>query len=296
MITLSTIPVTFNQEAHTYTLDTTGQALSGVTSTLMRRLFPDKYKGIPKAVLARAAERGTNIHEDVELSEELGFEPTTDEGRNYLRLKKDNCLRFLESEYTVSDMEHYASQIDLIFEAGESSVHLADIKTTSVLDVAAVSWQLSIYAYLFALNNPGIAVERLYAIWLRGERAELVPVPRHTDDEVLRLIEADLQDLPFVAESDVPAFITEREDLMLCLERDIRSMKERLDQMKQDIMDAMTEQGSTSIDTGRVLYTITKGAERSTFDSRAFRKEHEDLYQQFMKKSTTAPAMKITIR
>lgn len=54
--------------------------------------------------------------------------------------------------------------------------------------------------------------------------------------------------------------------------------------------------GSTSIDTGRVLYTITKGVERSTFDSRAFRKEHEDLYQQFMKKSTTAPSMKITIR
>ena len=112
MTKLNEIPVLFNQEDHTYWNKNTFQELKGITSTLLRRLFPDKYKDIPKAILAKAAERGSNVHEDIELAETLGTAPVTEEGKNYVKLKEGNGLTFLASEHLVSDLEHYASAID----------------------------------------------------------------------------------------------------------------------------------------------------------------------------------------
>ena len=131
MTQLKQIPVLFNQEEHTYTNTETGEMLKGITSTLIHRLFPDKYSGIPQAVLARAAERGTAIHEEIELVETIGIAPSTEEGRNYIKLKEEHALNFLESEYTVSDLEHYATNIDAIYEVEENVVDIADFKTTA---------------------------------------------------------------------------------------------------------------------------------------------------------------------
>jgi hypothetical protein len=59
--------VIFDQHAHTYTLN--GKTLSGVTSLLNRQLFKDKYTGISEELLAKAASRGSLIHETIELVE-----------------------------------------------------------------------------------------------------------------------------------------------------------------------------------------------------------------------------------
>ena len=88
MTKLNQVPVRFDQESHTYTDERTGKQLNGITGTLIHRVFPDKYKDIPQSILANAAARGSNVHEDIELAEELGVVPTTEEGKNYFKLKE----------------------------------------------------------------------------------------------------------------------------------------------------------------------------------------------------------------
>ena len=143
MTRLNDIPVLFNQEGHTYLNTETGKYLKGITSTLVHRVNPDKYAGIPDHILRAAADRGSKVHEEIELVETIGVAPTSQEGRNYLRLKEENGLSFLQSEYTVSDLENYATNIDAIYEAEENVVDIADYKTTSKFDRESVSWQLS---------------------------------------------------------------------------------------------------------------------------------------------------------
>ncbi len=293
---LNIVPVRFDQEAHTYTDERTGAELQGITGTLIRRVFPDKYKDIPQHILANAAARGSNVHEDIELAEELGVVPTTEEGKNYLALKEAHGLKFLESEYTVSDLEHYASQIDLLFEAGESLVDLSDIKTTSKFDKESVSWQLSIYAYFFELNNPHLKVRKLFGIWLRGDIAEIIPVDRHTDTEVKALIEADQKDVPFEYNPAFPDFITENEESLIALGKTIKRLQDEYDTVKQQVFDKMKESGEGSIDTGRVLYTVTKPSVRSSFNSKAFKKDHADMYEQYISQTEISESIKITIR
>ena len=122
MTTLQTIPVHFDQEAHTYTNTETGEMYRGITGTLIHRLNPDKYAGIPAATLQAAANKGSVIHSQLELIETLGVDPATEEGKNYVQERDKMGLQFLASEHTVSDLQHYATNIDVIYEAGEGLI------------------------------------------------------------------------------------------------------------------------------------------------------------------------------
>ena len=296
MINLNIVPVRFDQEAHTYTDERTGAMLSGVTGTLVHRVFPDKYKEIPQHILEQAAARGSHVHEDIELAEELGVVPTTEEGKNYLKLKKAHEMTFLESEYTVSDLEHYASQIDLVFEAGEDTVDIADIKTTSKFDKESVSWQLSIYAYFFEINNPHLKVGKLYGIWLRGDIAQRIEVERHSVDEVKALIQADQEDKPFEYCPAFPDYITENEETLCAIGARIKTLQEEYDRIKGEVLAKMIENGDKSFDTGKLLVTVIAASVRQSFDSKTFKKDHPEEYDKYIKESRTSESLKLTIR
>lgn len=187
-VELKKSPVIFDEISHTYNY--IGQMLSGVTSLLHRTLFADKYTGIDPAVLAKAAEYGHNIHEQIELVDTLGVESDNAAVQAYLRMKSENNLTTLCNEYLVSDEMVIASSIDIVFD----DYTLADIKTTSKLDMEYLSWQLSIYAYLFEMQNPSLKVPRLLAIWLPKPRygsPMLVEVVRKSTDAIKVLLAWD---------------------------------------------------------------------------------------------------------
>ena len=224
MTKLNPIPVLFDQEGHTYLNTQTGVVLRGITGTLIHRLFPDKYKDIPQSVLEKAAARGSKVHEEIELAETIGVTPSTEEGRNYLSLKEAYGLRFLESEYTVSDLDNYATNIDGIYEVEDNVVDIADYKTTSRFDKESVSWQLSICAYFLEKNNPHVKVRKLFGIWLRGDIAQLIEVERKSDDDVQALIEADLEDRGYDYSPAFPDYITENEMSLVYLGKRIAEL------------------------------------------------------------------------
>lgn len=296
MTKLNPIPVVFNQEDHTYTNIDKFCELKGITSTLIHRVFPDKYKGIPQAILNRAADRGTIVHEDLELVETIGIEPTTDEGKNYLKLKEKHGLNFLESEYTVSDLEHYATNIDAIYEVEDNVVDIADYKTTSKFDKESVSWQLSICAYFLEMNNPHVKVRNLYGIWLRGDIAELIRVDRHANDEVQALIQADINDESYDFSPEFPDYIRENEIALYVLGKKINELTEEYNSIKSEVLNKMIENKDKSFDTGNLLITVLAPSIRTSFDSKKFMSEHGDIAKNYIKTSTTKESLKLTLR
>lgn len=296
MTKLNSIPVLFNQEEHTYLNTQTGKVLKGITGTLLKRLNPNKYAGIPQHILDNAAKRGSKVHEEIELAETIGIEPNSQEGRNYLKLKSDNGLEFLQSEYTVSDLEHYATNIDAIYDVEENVVDIADYKTTSKFDKESVSWQLSICAYFLELNNPKVRVRKLFGIWLRNEIAQLIEVERHSDEEVKTLIKSDTEGIDFDYSPAFPDYITENEQSLYWLGKRIKALSEEYDAIKAEVLRKMIENKDKSFDTGNILITVVAPSTRETFDSKKFKTEHEDLYSQYAQKSTTKESLKLTIR
>lgn len=296
MTKLNPIPVLFNQEEHTYLNTQTGKFLKGITSSLVRRVNPNKYAGIPDRILNAAKERGTKIHEEIELIETIGIIPATQEGKNYLRLKEDHSLNFLQSEYTVSDLEHYATNIDAIYDVEENIVDIADYKTTSKFDKESVSWQLSVCAHFLEMNNPHVKVRRLLGIWLRDDIADLIVVERKPDSEIEALIEADLGDTAFDYSPAFPDYITENEASLCALGKRISELTEEYNAIKGEVLQKMIENNDKSFDTGNILITVVAPTVRETFDSKKFKAEHEDLYGKYIKRSTTKESLKLTLR
>lgn len=296
MTRLNRIPVHFNQTEHTYTNTETGETYEGITGTLIHRLFPDKYKSIPKRILENAASRGTLVHEELELMDSLDIEPKSEEGRGYKDIKTKYGLVPLENEYTVSDLRHFATNIDAVYEVEDNVVDLADFKTTSKLDTESVSWQLSICAYMLEMNSPHVRVRKLYGIWLRGDIARLVEVRRHGGDEVEALMRAYTENTDFEWSPDYPGYITENETALTTIGKRIRELTEEYDTIKAEIMEGMVKAGDKSFDLGEVLLTLVAPSKRESFDSKRFKAEHSDLYGQYTKTTETKESLKITFR
>lgn len=292
MITLNPSWVVFNEEEHTYTLN--GKQLHGITGMLSRQLFADKYKDIPEYILKRAAKRGTEVHKDCEFTDATGLEPQTTEGKNYRELRKD--FNVIANEYTVSDNEYFASNIDCVWEK-DGEVILADIKTTSHLDEEYLSWQLSIYAYLFELQNPELRVSQLYGVWLKDDKKKLVTINRRPTEEIIKLMDCEKSGEHYLIPQEENMLITRSAvDILIEAKQMAEYYTQRYKDIEQQLLNAMVEHKVKSWDTEQMKATYSPASESTTFDTKKFQEEHPELYKEYLKKSTRKESLRITIR
>lgn len=286
-------PVIFDKERHTYTYE--GRQLSGITSMLSRQLFADKYSGVSKEILRQAAERGSRIHSICELADRLGIDDTPG-ARAYLDMSTASGLVNVDSEYLVSDLEHYASSIDKVYKGyGDNEYWLGDIKTTYKLDKEYLSWQLSVYAYLFEMQNPGTKVTRLIGIWLRDARAKLLglyDIERKPDDTIKELLRADAAGERFApppAEVDsvpLPEKYKAIEDTLINMQLQYDTLKGQLEKFKAECLSLMAKGNIKKFISDRLTITRRADSVREMFDAKAFKAEHPDLYKQYIKTAT----------
>lgn len=281
-------PVVFDQKNHTYTLD--GKQLQGITGMLGRQLFPDKYKDVPVAVLKKAQEKGSLIHEICELIDELGTTHECPEASKYMELKELYGLRHEASEYIVSDEENFASAIDKVYRETDNEFTLGDIKTTYRLDMDYVRWQLSVYAYLFELQNPECKAVRLLAIWLRGEDSCIAEVQRIDNETVSSLLRTEVEGKKFlnpltVSDCALPERYRSMEREMADIAEQARYWTERKKELCDGLMREMVKSGAYSWKGDTVSVVRKKDSIRKDFDRKAFERDYPDLYRKYIKET-----------
>ncbi|MGL5958889.1 MAG: hypothetical protein ACRCZZ_09955 [Phocaeicola sp.] len=279
--------VQFNDELHTYTLN--GERLQGITSTLLKSLFPDTYKGVDEEVLKKATERGSLIHEQCELAD-AGMITDTYEVQGYLKLKKKHGLTTLANEYIVTDRELFASPIDVVFD----DYSLADIKTTYTLNKDYVSWQLSIYAYLFEMQNPSLKANKLYAIHLRPTACKLVEVQRKTNQQIEELIENYCKGLP--SRKEVPSLIIDLQQAVIDIEKQVKELKAKQDELRAGILKEMDKADVKKWETDSLILTRVLPTTKEGFDTKKFKEDYQELYESYTKVTNVKSSLKITIK
>ena len=295
MTTLNKSQVVFNELDHTYTLD--GKSLSGVTSILNRQLFADKYSGISDEVLNKAAEYGKGIHESIELYDSLGIGEDEDAVKAYIKLCQKEGLTRLDNEYLISDNDYVASSIDVVFD----DCSLADIKTTSHLDEEYVSWQLSIYAYLFEKQNPDLQANRLLAIWIpkaRYGKPKVVEVSRKPVSEVIRLIEADKagqQYVPSVASSTEITIANEVIQEVIRIERELKELKDKQTELREGLLKQMQDHNIKSFKTDGLSLTRKLATTKTSLDSKMLQEKYPEIYNECLKTSEVKESLLIKI-
>lgn len=301
MIELVKSGVVFNEENHTYFLGE--KQLSGITGMIKRQLFPDKYKEVPQYILERAAERGTRVHHECQFVDTTGFEPESQEAMNYLLLRTGAGYKALANEYTVSDGENFASNIDCVWEKDEK-IALVDVKTTYTPDEEYLAWQLSIYAYFFELLNPHLKVDALFGVWLYNEKSRLIPLERKSDEKVKRLLQCEIEGTRYLGTETA---LEHKHDELMLVPKDvinkyleavseIERIQPFIDGFKDTLKRAMIEHNVKAWDTGELKATITPAGIKKTFDSKRFQSDYPELYKQYIKETETAASIRITLR
>lgn len=180
--------IEFLEEPHIYLVD--GVVVPSV-SEILHFIFPDKYKGVNKAILNRKAQYGTTIHESIEMYEaniktmtmEEAFNVTVQAKelnyiqeaslRQYVKLKNRYKIIVLEQEMMIKYKRCYAGRFDMVANV-DGEISLCDIKTTAELDKEYLSWQLSYYELA-----TGKTFDKLFAIWLpKKDIGRLIEIER----------------------------------------------------------------------------------------------------------------------
>lgn len=291
--------VVFLKEGHTYWKGE--QQLSGITSLLDRQLFPDKYIGVSSATLDRAKDRGTKVHEGIEWYDALGeIDPEVSrEIEAYQRMKASHRLLTIANEYLVSDNDYVASSIDVVFD----DCSLADIKTTSSLNEEYVSWQLSIYAYLFELQNPGKKVPRLLAIWLpKAEygKPKLVEVERKPSEWCAELIACDKRGeqyvSPVMAESEarlaLPGSVVQT---VIDIERELKRLQGLKKELQTGLLEEMKKAKVKTFKGGGLQLIYKEATTRQSIDTKLLQEKYPEIYDECLKESEVKESITIKI-
>ena len=79
-------------------------------------------------------------------------------------------------------------------------------------------------------------------------------------------------------------------------ERKIKLLKEEEDKLKEEILKEMEKNQILKIDTPDILISYIAPTDRETFDSKTFRVNHGDLYDEYVKMTPVKSSIRIKVK
>lgn len=351
-ISLPQSPVVFEENPHGYWLE--GKRLSGITGLIHAILelgvYPDAGDFVKQVAIPRAGAYGTAVHKSIEIYDEIGIKQTSHPAIEYQTtnhgvqifgpfdvsqeletyIKHREGFEPIANEYTVSDNKQYASNIDNVWrKIATQGIWLIDTKTNN-LDyypggVAGLqkylSWQLSIYAYLFE-QRTGLTVEGLACNWLRHGDGHFWIIERIDDGAVKALLDNTVATFNYgwkyrwtgdddtlailkgiTADSELPAVRPNQDiiaqqsiDMITQLLRKDTELKRIMEEFKTKLKAAMIEHGIKSFECEAFKATISADSVVKSFDTTRFKKEHADLYNEYTVEKPRAGSFTIKLK
>lgn len=291
--------VSFEDITHSYLLD--GEVeLMGVTTLMKKHGLSADYSGISEEVLAKAAAKGSKVHKDIEdycNGKEVVMTPAL---KAYI-----GCgIKPIANEYLVTDYALVASSIDIVADAGSGKVNLIDIKTTSQLHHEALSWQLSIYAFLFNLANPDIEIAGLYALHIKSGKAQLVPVAWKKEEEVTELLLCEHKGEIYTPKQvELPttttAMLAELEqvsDKITLIKASLKELEEIEKEVKSRLIQEMEQNALKTLENGPLKVTYVAPYTKEAVDTKRLKEVMPEVYEKYKKVSNIGASLKITIK
>lgn len=289
--------IKFDENLHKYTVD--GKEVISVTQLLQKHKITPSYDAVDKELLRVASERGTLIHEEVENwieKGEVGFTFESELICDYLFRRADNGFKIMSEQTVANDV--VAGRFDVLFTDGGKLV-LADIKTGNTKHLFGWSWQLSLYKYLYD-KMYGQKIESLIVLWAKNDDMTVIPCEYVGDDKIENLLNAEREGR-LISDVDLGVSEEELEDLEELME-DIKSkeeelnlLKEKVDKVKGILYDTMGKEGVKTVDRGKLKITYVAPSVRTSVDSKKLQKEEPEIYNKYVKTTTVAGSIKITL-
>ena len=294
--------VCFFADGHYYTL---GEERVKHTLTEILKKFnisPD-YSFVKDSVLQKASQRGTALHELLEIFDNYTeIPPFINEEyipliNSYISLKQD----VLKSEFPVSYKTLLATKIDkLIFE--DNDLIIADVKATSKTNLDSVKWQCSFGAFML-YHTTGIIATKGRLIWLnrktnKCELQDFELIPFEKIEQFISLIEKDdFKDYREVL--GISTELTVADDVLdeVCdLIEQEKAVKDKLKHLKTYLTELMRSKGVKQAKFEKLQITYVLPTTKKTFDMASFQKDNPNIdLSKYYKTSEVADSIRLTV-
>ena len=290
---------TFKEDTHQYFLvdKATGEVvkeLISVTTLLKKHGLSPNYSGVPSETLKAKAEYGSFVHKELEnyiKKGEIGF---SQELQDFLTYCKNTNFIPTQSEFIVYN-DIVAGTVDI---RGYNYTHkiLGDFKTTATLHKEAVSWQLSIYAYLFKKD-----IRFKLQAFHFNDGLKVVDIEFKPIEEIEKLLECErkgelYQQKQLVVAEDLLLQVAEAEQKIKDFDLLKKEVEKQAELLKQQLIDTMREQGIKSFENDNMKITYVEPITRETIDSTRLKKEMPEIAEQYKKISNVKDSVRITLK
>ena len=299
--------VTFKEDEHEYWLG--DKQLFGITTAIQHQVAGHEYDGCPEYLIRRSGDYGKSVHKSIEMLINDFEHDGTVETEDFRELTKDMSIE--ACEYNVSDLEHWASNIDIVVRVSDNELFdLYDIKTYSnskltKTQLLKAKFQLSIYAMLFEGQNKGAKVRNLGIIHIccktnkdgtENHISEILPIDRIPNDVCQNLLDCELQGTQFQNPYDIPKDVASKVNRIIKLIQTKKEAEEELNAIKKDVLETMLFLDVKSWKGEKITFSRIEETQRSSFDLVAFKKAYPDLpYDSYVKTSKVAGSLKIAV-
>lgn len=83
---------------------------------------------------------------------------------------------------------------------------------------------------------------------------------------------------------------------LINFERVAKQIKEQEEELKKQILAEMEKRGILKIDNDQLTITYIAETDRETFDSKEFRSQYPELYDDFVKITTVKPSIRMKVK
>ncbi len=84
-------------------------------------------------------------------------------------------------------------------------------------------------------------------------------------------------------------------DYIIAVETQMKALKEQYDAFKDELLQAMEQNGFIKIEGDGLKINYIAGSMRETFDSKQFKADMPDLYNEYVKFSNVKPSVRIKV-
>ena len=306
--------VEFEEKDHIYSVNGDIASIS-VTELLKKHGLSPNYDGVNKQALRESAEKGKDVHKDLEnVLNEANYEPKTEQGKQFAEWVKNNldCGKGEQMLGFEEDGFILAGTADVMAIGKNKAFIVADHKNTSVFHREYVSWQVSLLDYMARQ----LGAEKINGKLLKWKGAsefycfhydpktgnmkvyELEKVP---DEEIRKLItcekNGELYQRPvLVIDKELQSQFEQAEQLLIEKEKEFKQAETTAKEIREKLCKTFEEQGIKSWETDKLKVTYVAPVERVSVDSRKLKEKYPVVFGECQKLTKVKSSVRVSLK
>ena len=308
--------IEFEEKEHIYSVNGEIAGIS-VTELLAKHGLAPDYSGINKQKLRESAEKGKEVHKDLEdVLNIAAYKPKTEQGKHFAEWVKENLDCGVGEQKLAYEYKGLiiAGTADIMAISKNKTLIVADHKNTAKFHREYVSWQVSILDYFARklgrekINGKILGwkgAKEFYCFHYDPKTGEMTvhELEKVADEEIEKLIECEYnneiyQRAVLVIDPELEQKYLLAEEKFMEFEKQGKELQKARDDLRAELLKLFEEQGIKSWESrdGKLLVTYVAPTEQLRVDSTKLKTKYPQVFTECQKLSKVKAQIRVKVR